>query len=117
VVKLDVFIKSPISIISDIKYYIFIFIIVLQNNYLIVKYYCGDRMKRFLINLIKLYKKIPGDFHNYCRHIPRCSDYGIEAIETHGVVKGGMYTLKRILRCNPFGTKGYDPVPYKELKK
>jgi hypothetical protein len=74
-------------------------------------------MKRVLIGLIKLYKKIPGNFHNYCRHIPRCSDYGIEAIETYGSIKGGYLTVKRVLRCNPWGTKGYDPVPLKEVKR
>jgi len=57
---------------------------------------------------------IPGNFHDYCRHIPTCSNYGIEAIEKHGSIKGSYLTIKRILRCNPLGTKGYDPVPEKE---
>jgi len=67
-------------------------------------------MKKILITLIKGYQKIPGNFHYSCRHIPTCSNYGIEAIETFGCIKGGFLTFKRILKCNPFGSSGYDPV-------
>ena len=67
-------------------------------------------MKRILILLIKLYQKIPGPWHNYCRHIPTCSNYSIEAIEEYGSIKGTYMSIKRILRCNPWGTYGYDPV-------
>ena len=73
-------------------------------------------MKHILIALIKLYQIIPGPWHFSCRHIPTCSNYGIEAIQKHGAIKGSFFTIKRILRCNPWGTKGYDPVP-KERKK
>ena len=71
-------------------------------------------MKRILIYLIKIYQKIPGPWHSYCRHIPTCSNYGIEAIEEQGSIKGTFLTIKRILRCNPWGTYGYDPVIKKE---
>lgn len=67
-------------------------------------------MKRVLIKLIKIYQSIPGPWHNYCRHIPTCSNYAIEAIETYGAFKGGIMAFKRIIRCNPLGTSGYDPV-------
>ena len=67
-------------------------------------------MKRVLIKLIKIYQSIPGPWHNYCRHIPTCSNYAIETIETYGAFKGGIMAFKRIIRCNPFGTSGYDPV-------
>ncbi len=67
-------------------------------------------MKKILIKLIKIYQGIPGPWHNYCRHIPTCSNYAIEAIETYGAFKGGIMAFKRVLRCNPFGTSGYDPV-------
>lgn len=76
----------------------------------------GKYMKKFLISLIKLYKKMPLASHASCRHIPTCSSYAIEAIETHGSIKGSYLTIKRILRCNPWGTSGYDPVPVKEKK-
>ena len=60
--------------------------------------------------IIKIYQKIPGPWHDSCRHIPTCSNYGIEAIQEYGALKGSFLTFKRILRCNPWGTSGYDPV-------
>lgn len=74
-------------------------------------------MKKLLIKTIKLYQKVPGNFHNSCRHIPTCSNYGIEAIEHYGSLKGGYMTFKRILKCNPWGTSGYDPVIKGDEKK
>lgn len=73
-------------------------------------------MKYILIGMIKVYQLLPFSSHNKCRFIPTCSNYGIDAINTYGCIKGGILTIKRILRCNPFNKKcGYDPVP-KELK-
>ena len=46
-----------------------------------------------------------------CRYTPTCSQYAKEAILKHGPFRGGWLALKRILRCNPFGGSGYDPVP------
>jgi len=46
-----------------------------------------------------------------CKFIPTCSEYGIQAIEKYGALKGGLLTIWRILRCNPFSKGGYDPVP------
>jgi uncharacterized protein len=46
-----------------------------------------------------------------CRFQPTCSDYGIEAVEVHGALRGGWLTTRRLLRCNPFGPSGWDPVP------
>ena len=68
-------------------------------------------MKKILIKMIRLYQKIPGEFHNNCNFTPTCSNYAIEAIERFGSIKGSYLAFKRILRCNPFGKKGYDPVP------
>lgn len=73
-------------------------------------------MKRLLIRMIRFYQKIPGKFHNYCNFIPTCSQYGIEAIETYGSLKGTLLTIKRILKCNPFHAGGYDPVPRRKEK-
>ncbi len=67
-------------------------------------------MKKVLISLIKIYQKIPGPWHNSCRHIPTCSNYAIDAINYYGSFKGTILVIKRILRCNPWGTSGYDPV-------
>ena len=70
-------------------------------------------MKKLLIWIIRLYQKVPGNFHNYCRHYPTCSNYAIDAINEYGSIKGSFMAIKRILRCNPFGTKEYDPVKRK----
>ena len=70
-------------------------------------------IKNILIGLINIYQKIPGPWHNYCRHTPTCSNYMKEAIKSHGSIKGTYLGIKRILKCNPFGTYGYDPVPKK----
>ena len=46
-----------------------------------------------------------------CRFHPTCSEYGIEAVEVHGALRGGWLTVRRLGRCNPWGPYGYDPVP------
>ena len=60
---------------------------------------------------IKLYQLfISPLLPNTCRHLPTCSDYTIEAIMQFGVFKGIYKGAMRILRCNPFGTSGFDPI-------
>jgi uncharacterized protein len=49
--------------------------------------------------------------HGYCRFYPSCSQYGYEAVERYGILKGGVLSLWRILRCNPWNRGGHDPVP------
>lgn len=49
--------------------------------------------------------------HGYCKFSPSCSQYTKEAIEAHGVWKGGILGARRILRCNPWSKGGHDPVP------
>lgn len=68
-------------------------------------------MKYFLIGLIKIYQLIPGFWHNSCRYTPSCSNYAIEALIRFGALKGTFLSIKRILRCAPWGGMGYDPVP------
>ena len=46
-----------------------------------------------------------------CRFVPSCSEYGYEAVARYGILAGGRIAVWRILRCNPFGGSGYDPVP------
>lgn len=74
-------------------------------------------MKKILIGIIKIYQKIPGPWHKACRHIPTCSNYAIEAIDTYGPFKGGVMAIKRILRCTPWGTSGYDPVIKEDINE
>ena len=62
--------------------------------------------------IIKFYQQCISPFTPpACRYTPTCSQYAIEAIQKYGPFKGGWLALKRILRCNPFGGSGYDPVP------
>ena len=70
-------------------------------------------MKKVLIGLIKFYKKYISGMKSAptCKYIPTCAEYGLQAIEKYGAFKGGLLTVWRILRCNPFSKGGYDPVP------
>jgi putative membrane protein insertion efficiency factor len=49
-----------------------------------------------------------------CRFYPTCSVYATEAILSHGVLRGGLLALRRLIRCHPLGGHGYDPVPEKQ---
>ena len=69
-------------------------------------------MKNIFIFSIKMYQKYISPMKSTkCPYIPSCSQYGLEAIEKYGAVKGGFMALWRIIRCNPFSKGGYDPVP------
>ncbi len=79
-------------------------------------------MKKIILWLIKQYQKTFSLDHGIrgklnpnrrnCKFVPTCSEYGYEAIEKYGVVKGGFLTVKRLIRCNPWTPPGtYDPVP------
>lgn len=71
-------------------------------------------LSKFFIACVKFYQWcISPLLPNSCRHIPSCSTYTIEAIQIHGAIKGSFLAIKRILRCHPWGTSGYDPVPSK----
>ena len=70
-------------------------------------------MKQLLLALIRMYQKhVSPAFPPRCRFIPTCSQYAAEAISKYGALRGGLLSLWRLLRCNPF-TNGdiYDPVP------
>ena len=75
-------------------------------------------MKRALLWLIQFYRSaISPRKPAMSKYIPTCSQYGLEAIERFGAFKGGLLTLWRILRCNPWSQGGYDPVPEKKDKR
>lgn len=62
--------------------------------------------------LIRTYQlTLSGFVGQSCRHLPTCSEYAYEAVAIHGLLRGGFMAAKRVARCGPFGTSGYDPVP------
>jgi len=69
-------------------------------------------VKQFALKLIRFYQlafspgRPPG-----CRFVPSCSQYGCEAIEKHGVIKGGWLVARRLCRCHPLAKGGVDLVP------
>lgn len=73
-------------------------------------------MKRVLLWLIHWYRRCVSPIKGgpCCRFYPSCSEYGLEAVSRFGAFKGGAMTLWRILRCNPLGKGGFDPVPPKK---
>ena len=52
-----------------------------------------------------------------CRFMPTCSEYALESLKTYGLIKGTYLTIKRIGKCHPWGSNGYDPIPTKIEKK
>jgi len=69
-------------------------------------------MRTIALFLIRAYQFLaPPPVRAACRHVPSCSNYAAEAITRHGTLRCGWLALRRLLRCHPFGTSGYDPVP------
>ena len=69
-------------------------------------------MKRFLLVSIRLYQlSLRPWLGHSCRFYPTCSDYAAQAIQTHGSLRGGLMSLRRVLRCHPWHAGGLDPVP------
>ncbi|MEL6361330.1 MAG: membrane protein insertion efficiency factor YidD [Pseudomonadota bacterium] len=74
-----------------------------------------EAVKAIALGLIKVYQLTLSHVFYFlgarCRHGPSCSAYATEAISRHGVWRGGWLTISRLLRCHPFGSHGWDPVP------
>ncbi|MBR3149212.1 MAG: membrane protein insertion efficiency factor YidD [Eubacterium sp.] len=75
--------------------------------------------KKLIVFLIRTYQLTlsPRFSHGACRYTPTCSQYALEAVEIHGVIKGSLLAVLRIMRCNPLFKGGYDPVPPKKEKQ
>ncbi|MGB4191739.1 MAG: membrane protein insertion efficiency factor YidD [Rickettsiales bacterium] len=68
--------------------------------------------KNIAILIVKLYQKIISPyFPGCCRFNPTCSNYAISAFNKYGFFKGLWLTLRRLLKCHPFGGSGHDPLP------
>ncbi|MGD7044358.1 membrane protein insertion efficiency factor YidD [Jeotgalibacillus proteolyticus] len=75
-------------------------------------------MSKLLLSIISFYRKFISPLTPpSCRFYPTCSQYGMEAIQKHGALKGGWLTVKRISKCHPFHRGGIDYVPEKKPSK
>jgi putative membrane protein insertion efficiency factor len=69
-------------------------------------------MKYLLIGLLKVYRLVISPLYgNVCRYYPSCSAYALRAVSVHGAAKGSWLAARRLLRCHPWASGGYDPVP------
>jgi len=74
--------------------------------------YNPNVFRTVLVFPIRVYRRVISPLlPRRCRFHPTCSEYAIEAITKHGILKGGRLALKRLLRCHPLHPGGYDPVP------
>ena len=72
----------------------------------------SEIVKIVLLKLLRVYKwALSPLFPPACRYVPTCSEYAMEAVERHGVLRGSALAAWRLLRCHPFVRGGFDPVP------
>jgi putative membrane protein insertion efficiency factor len=60
---------------------------------------------------LRFYQGLRAGRPSPCHFLPSCSAYAVEAVETHGAGRGSWLALRRVARCRPFGSRGFDPVP------
>ncbi|MFA6027380.1 MAG: membrane protein insertion efficiency factor YidD [Patescibacteria group bacterium] len=76
-------------------------------------------IKALFLKAISLYQKTLSPDHGWfsettpygCKFHPTCSEYSYQAIDKYGIIRGGLLSTKRVLRCHPFSRGGYDPIP------
>lgn len=68
--------------------------------------------RKVLVALLRFYKRFVSPLlPPACRFYPSCSEYAADAVATHGAMRGGWMAVRRLARCHPFSSGGYDPVP------
>ena len=71
-----------------------------------------------LVLLIRAYQLIISPvLGSNCRFMPTCSEYALDCLKEYGLIKGTFLSIKRIGKCHPWGSHGYDPIPTKMEKK
>ena len=76
-----------------------------------------DPCTRLAAGLVKAYQFLSPLWGRRCRFHPTCSQYAVEALPLHGLLRGGWLALRRLLRCHPLHPGGYDPVPPRRLRR
>ncbi len=70
-----------------------------------------------LLILIRAYQLIISPLlGSNCRFMPTCSEYAMESLRSHGLIRGCYLTIKRVGKCHPWGGHGYDPIPTKKVE-
>ena len=81
------------------------------NGRAIVGHAVNRGAKTIVLYLLRAYKcAISPMFSPACRYVPTCSEYAVEAVQRYGAWRGGLMSIKRVLRCHPLAGSGYDPV-------
>lgn len=81
------------------------------NGRAIVGHAMNQGAKTIVLYLLRAYKSaISPMFSPACRYVPTCSEYAVEAVRRYGAWRGGLMGIKRLLRCHPLASSGYDPV-------
>ena len=71
-----------------------------------------------LIFIIKIYQfSFSPLIGKNCRYLPTCSEYAIESLKSHGLLRGSFFAIRRILKCHPFGGHGFDTTPKSKQNK
>jgi putative membrane protein insertion efficiency factor len=74
-------------------------------------------MKTLVLAVLRFYKaSVSPMLPPACRYTPTCSEYAMEAVERHGVLRGGWLATRRVLSCHPWSRGGYDPVPSGDVR-
>jgi len=70
-------------------------------------------LKAIILKSLVIYKKVLSPYlaNGLCRYSPTCSEYAFDAISKHGVLKGIALSIQRLIRCQPLGNSGHDPIP------